>query len=324
MIIYVVGIFIGVFAGIFGAYYAFVLVPEQRGQIAVRRRLKWDDPGSGTATANVQLLKKQQVLSTIASLDAALAKFDGVSAPLKELLEQAGLQLTVGSFLLLTSACFLAGLVAGQYFAGILWVGALIGGVAALVPLVVVRQLRANRIQKFEEQFPEAIQLIARAMRAGHAFSTGLKMAADELPEPCGIEFKTLYDQQNYGAPLPDALKAFAERIPSLDARFFVTAVLTQRESGGNLSEVLDRLAAVMRERFRIKREVRVKSAHGRITAFVLAGLPPTLAILMLFNNPDAMRLLWTDPLGIRMLVAGIVLQLVGTLIVRKLADIQY
>jgi len=161
-------------------------------------------------------------------------------------------------------------------------------------------------------------------MRAGHAFSTGLKMAADELPPPCGLEFKALYEQQNYGAPLPDALKAFAARIPSLDARFFVTAVLTQREAGGNLAEVLDRLAGVMRERFRIKREVRVKSAHGRITAFVLAGMPPVLAILMLSSNPDAVKLLTSDPLGIKMIALGVTLQIVGTLVVRKLANIEY
>src|SRR5262249_44185824 len=139
-----------------------------------------------------------------------------------------------------------------------------------------------------------------------------------------GLEFKALYDQQNYGAPLPDALKAFAERIPSLDARFFVTAVLTQRESGGNLSEVLDRLASVMRERFRIKREVRVKSAHGRISAYVLAGLPPTLAVMMLSSAPENMQLLATDPLGIRIVVVAVSLQIIGTLIVRKLVDIRY
>ncbi len=122
-------------------------------------------------------------------------------------------------------------------------------------------------------------------MRAGHAFATGLKMAADELPAPAGPEFKTLYELQNYGAQLPDALRSFANRIPSLDARFFVTAVLTQREAGGNLAEVLDRLASVMRERFRIKREVRVRSAHGRITAFILAGMPPALAGLMMLSQ---------------------------------------
>jgi tight adherence protein B len=314
--------FVGVFTMVLGAYWAFIVVPERRGQGAVRRRLKWES--ADPTDPNVGLLKKQQVLSTIDSLNVLLKRTEKVSGPLKELIDQAGIPLTVGSFLLITLTAFLGGLVLVQWYLGIWWLSLIAGGVAAIVPFVVVNQIRTMRIQKFEEQFPEAIQLIARAMRAGHAFSTGLKMAADELPPPCGLEFKALYEQQNYGAPLPDALKAFAARIPSLDARFFVTAVLTQREAGGNLAEVLDRLAGVMRERFRIKREVRVKSAHGRITAFVLAGMPPVLAILMLSSNPDAVKLLTSDPLGIKMIALGVTLQIVGTLVVRKLANIEY
>jgi len=272
----------------------------------------------------VQLLKKQQVLSTIDSLNVMLKNAEGVSGPLKTLIEQAGVGLTVGSFLLITLVSLLGVMVAVQWYLGVWWLSFAAAGIAAIVPFAVLTQKRKMRITKFEEQFPEAIQLIARSMRAGHAFSTGLKLVAEELPEPCGVEFKVLYEQQNYGAPLPDALRSFAERVPSLDARFFVTAVLTQREAGGNLAEVLDRLAGVMRERFRIKREVRVKSAHGRITAFVLAGMPPVLAMLMLGSNPEAIKLLTTDPLGLRMIFLAVVLQVVGTLIVRKLVDIKY
>jgi tight adherence protein B len=316
-------IFVAVFAAILGAYWAFVLMPERQGQVAVRRRLKWDTPGHGV-DGGAGLLKKPPVLSTIKMLNGALTRLAGVSDPLKELLDQAGVGLTVGSFLLLTAACFLAVLVGFQWYFGVWWLAVVAAGAAGMAPHLVINKLRTVRIRMFEEQFPEAIQLIARAMRAGHAFSTGLKMAADELPAPCGVEFKALYEQQNYGAPLPAALRAFGERVPSLDARFFVTAVLTQRESGGNLAEVLDRLASVMRERFRIKREVRVKSAHGRITAFVLAGMPPVLAVLAIWNNPEGMRLLIDDPLGVKMIVGALVLQVVGVLIVRELADIQY
>jgi len=321
--LYIIGSFIGVFTIVMAAYWLFVVVPEQRGQGLVRRRLRWENPVA-TGVENVQLLKKAPVLSTIQGLNSVLAQFEGVSSPLTTLIQESGVRLTVGSFILVTILAFLLPLVLVQWYLGLWWLAFVAGGIFCLVPFAVVTQLRKLRIQKFEEQFPEAIQLIGRAMRAGHAFSTGLKMAADELPEPCGVEFRLLYEQQNFGAALPDALRSFAARIPSLDARFFVTAVLTQREAGGNLAEVLDRLAGVMRERFRIRREVRVKSAHGRITAFVLAGLPPVLAILMLVQNPEAMRLLITDPLGHRMIAVGLVLQVVGTLIVRKLADIKY
>jgi tight adherence protein B len=320
--LFIAASFFGVLTIVIGAYWVLVVIPERRGQGAVRRRLKWEAPDQ--VASGTQLLKKQQVLSTISSLNVVLQRAEGISGPLKTLIEQAGVGLTVGSFLLITLAASLGVMVAVQWYLAVWWVSFVAAGIVAFVPFGVVGQMRKLRIQKFEEQFPEAIQLIARSMRAGHAFSTGLKMAAEELPEPCGVEFKVLYEQQNYGAPLPDALKSFAARIPSLDARFFVTAVLTQREAGGNLAEVLDRLAGVMRERFRIKREVRVKSAHGRITAFVLAGMPPVLAILMLGTNPEAVKLLTTDPLGLRMIGLAIVLQVVGTVIVRKLVDIKY
>jgi tight adherence protein B len=320
--LFIAASFFGVLTIVLGAYWVLVVIPERRGQGAVRRRLRWEVPD--VASAGVQLLKKQQVLSSIDSLNVMLKKAEGVSGPLKILIEQAGVGLTVGSFVLITLVSLLGVMVAVQWYLGVWWLSLVAAGIAAIVPFAVLTQKRKMRITKFEEQFPEAIQLIARSMRAGHAFSTGLKLVAEELPEPCGVEFKVLYEQQNYGAPLPDALRSFAERVPSLDARFFVTAVLTQREAGGNLAEVLDRLAGVMRQRFSIKREVRVKSAHGRITAFVLAGMPPVLAMLMLGSNPEAIKLLTTDPLGLRMVGLAVVLQVVGTLIVRKIVDIQY
>jgi tight adherence protein B len=190
--------------------------------------------------------------------------------------------------------------------------------------LLVVRRARTVRTYKFEEQFPEAIDLVARALRAGHALPTGLGMVADEMPKPVGTEFRKLYDEQNFGLTLADALRNFAERIPILDARFFVTAVLTQREAGGNLAEVLDNLAAVIRERFKVKRQVRVISAHGRITGWVLAGLPPAVAIAALMLSDSHIQTLLGDPLGIRMIIGAIVLQIVGMLIIRKIVDIEY
>ena len=176
----------------------------------------------------------------------------------------------------------------------------------------------------FEEQFPEAIDLLARALRAGHALTTGLNMVAEELPQPIAGEFKLLYDQQNYGLPLPHALRNFAERIPSLDARFFVTAVLTQRDAGGNLSEVLDNLASIIRERFKLKRQVRVISAHGRITGWVLSILPTALALFIAFTNPAKYRIFYTDPFGMQMIGFALVLQVIGVIIIKKIVTIEY
>jgi tight adherence protein B len=314
--------FAGVVAIIVGAYWLVIAMPESRQQTALRKRLKAESPVR--VRADLRLLKTDDVLSGIATLDSLLHRLGGLSTPLKKTIDQAGLDLTVGRFVLFTTSSFFAAILAAQWYTNTWWLALIAGAVAAPIPLFVIRQARTRRIRKFEEQFPEAIELIARAMRAGHAFATGLKMAADETPAPCGLEFKLLYDRQNFGEQLGDALRSFAERAVSLDARFFVTAVLTQREAGGNLSEVLDRLAAVMRERFRIKREVRTRSAHGRISAYVLAGLPPGIAIMMLSSSPDQMKVLTTDPLGIRIVIVAVALQVIGTLIVRKLVDIQY
>jgi tight adherence protein B len=313
-------IFIVVFAIVAGAYWLLVVLPESRTQSGLRRRLRADVQKQ----TETQLLKKEAVLSSIDVFNTGLARLDGLSKPLKQLLDQAGLTLTVGTFVLLSTTSFFAGAAAANWYFGVWWVAIPLGFVAGSVPFFVVRFMRKQRMWTFDEQFPEAVDLIARAMRAGHAFPTGLKMVGDELPAPVGTEFRSLYEKQNFGAPLPEMLRAFAERIPSLDARFFVTAVLTQREAGGNLAEVLDRLAAVMRDRFRIKREVRVRSAHGRISAFVLAGLPPTLAVFMLTSSPENINILMTDPLGIKLAIVAVVLQITGMLIVRKLVDIEY
>jgi tight adherence protein B len=199
--------------------------------------------------------------------------------------------------------------------------GAAIGG---MLPYLYVKRARNKRLLKFEEQFPEAIDLVARALRAGHSLPTGLNMVADELAAPVGAEFRTLYDEQNFGLTLPDALRNFARRIPVLDARFFVTAVLTQREAGGNLAEVLDNLAEVIRARFKVKRQVRVISAHGRITGWVLSGLPPSVALASFILSPVHMQTLLGDPLGVNMIMGAAVLQVIGTLVIRKIVDIEY
>jgi tight adherence protein B len=319
--VYAIVAFLVVSTLILGTYWALIVLPENRELSALHQRLKSEKAATATT---MRLLKAPDVLSSIGALDVILGRLGNLSGPLKETIDQSALPLTVGAFLLVSVCSFLIAMVAVNLYTNLWWLGLLVGAVAALIPIGVVRFVRNRRVQRFEEQFPEAIELIARAMRAGHAFATGVKIAADELPEPAGSEFKLLYERQNYGAELPDALRSFAERIPSLDARFFVTAVLTQREAGGNLSEVLDRLAAVMRERFTIKREVRTRSAHGRITAYVLAGMPPAIGLLMLSGNPDQIKVLTTDPLGIRMIMGAVVLQIVGTLIVRKLVDIEY
>ena len=199
----------------------------------------------------------------------------------------------------------------------------LAAALGAFAPFAFLRYKRSARMKKFEEQFPEALDLLSRAIRAGHAFQTALGMVADEMPAPVGPEFKKTFDQQNFGLPLKDALNELAERINILDVRFFVTAVLIQRDTGGNLSEILDNLAHVVRERFKILRQVRVHTAHGRFTGYVLLSLPAFLAVALSFINPDHMQLLFRERMGQMMLMGAMVLQTVGYFWIRQVIKIE-
>ena len=314
--------FIGIAGSIFAAYWLLVLLPEQRDQAVLGKRLRGGEPSRVRQAAS--LLKEPEKLSAIPVLNTLLSRSGGLTGRLQNALEKSGLRLNLGQLLLLSATAGLVAYLAVNFYTHLWWLSLPALAVASLIPVFVVKSFGTKRIRQFEEQFPEAIDLIARSMRAGHAFSTGLKIAADELPPPAGIEFRKLYERQNYGAQLSESLRAFADAVPSLDARFFVTAVLTQRETGGNLAEVLDRLASVMRERFRIRRDVRVRSAHGRITAYILAAMPPVIAVCLMVTNPAQFRVLLTDPLGVRMLEGAVCLQVLGVLIVRKLVDIEY
>jgi tight adherence protein B len=201
------------------------------------------------------------------------------------------------------------------------WPIAMVVGFAT--PTLWLKYKKSARLKKFEEQFPEALDLLSRAIRAGHAFQTAMGMVADELPAPVGLEFKKAFDQQNFGLPLKDTLNELAERVPHLDVRFFVTAVLIQRETGGNLAEILDNLAHVVRERFKILRQVRVHTAHGRFTGYVLLALPASLGVVLAWMNPEHMDLLFKEKMGQMMIMGAIVMQTIGYFWIRKVIKIE-
>jgi tight adherence protein B len=306
---------------IVGSYWALVVAPEDRAQQAVRKRLKGDRRAKAIGTG---LLKEAERLSHVAVVEKLLNSFGHAVEPLQILIHQAGLKTSVGVIVLACGCSALAVALVTNLITGVGLIAIAAAIVAAPVPILVLRYLRTRRLLSFEEQFPEAIDLIARALRAGHAFTTGLSMVSEEAPDPIGGEFRLLYEQQNFGMPLPEALRAFAHRIPIIDAQFFATAVLTQRESGGNLSEVLDNLSGVIRERFRVKRQVRVLSAHGRLTGWILGLLPPALACAFLVVSPVHIQTLVRDPLGIQMIVVAAILQLIGSYIISRIVKIEY
>lgn len=322
MLLPVVGTFALVAVIIGAAYVLLVLKPEQDEQSSLRRRMKGGSIAKAASLGG--LLKEDRPLSTIPFVRTILASTDAVTAPAQRLIDRSGLKLTVATLLLMCLCAGTAAFLVIQSVTHYLFLGAAVGVMAMLVPIWVVNMIAGRRVMKFEEQFPEAIDLLARALRAGHAFTSGLLMVAEELPALVGTEFRLAYDRQNFGMPLPVALRELGNRVPLLDAKFFVTAVLTQRDAGGNLSEVLDNLASVIRERFKVKRQVRVVTAHARMTGWVLAMLPPGLGVALTFLSPENMSVLWTDPLGIKFLVGAVILQVIGTLIIRKLVDIEY
>jgi tight adherence protein B len=304
-----------------GAYWLFVLLPENRAARALRRRLKAEGP---TSAQTAQLTRRAQTLTALKGLDTLLGRSGRLLDPLRINIEQSGLPITP-SFVFV--ACVSAGALLfgiSRALAPLTWLNVTAALAAGALPYLYVRHAAAARVRLFEEQFPQAMDLIANALRAGHAFTTGVAMVADEIPEPTAAEFRLLSDQHSFGMPLPDALKALGRRIPLLDARFFITAVLTQREAGGNLAEVLDNLAGLIRERARIKRQVRVASAHGRITGLVLSLMPPSLAALMFVVAPEHMRAFVVDPLGVRMIIGALVLQFVGTIAIRRIVNVEF
>ena len=318
---YVIGTFVGVLAIVGGLYWLFVDRPQAQEEGEVRKRLRRVAKPTVFTKA---LARDRERLSDLGLLDRALGRAGRLVEPLQLLIQQSGVKVTMGTVLL---SCALAAALTFALFSvylGVPLVAIAFAGAAGYLPVGYIRWMRNRRMLKFEEQFPEAMDLLARALRAGHALTTGLAMVADELKDPIGPEFKILYDEQNFGLPLSQALKNFATRIPVLDARFFVTAVLTQRDAGGNLSEVLDNLATIIRDRFRVKRQVRVISAHGRITGWVLSALPTSLGLFFAMSSPEKYREFVMNPVGMQMVGGALLLQVVGVLIIKKIVTIEY
>jgi len=265
---------------------------------------------------------RDEMLSEIPALDTLLRKSARVSS-LQKLLSQADIQIRAGNFLMLSalSAIVLAVVVILWSKMPVLgWAGVLMG---FFLPYAYATHLRTKRFDKFEELFPQAIDTLARAVRAGHAFTTALELIANEVAEPISGEFRKLFEEQKFGLPVRDALINLTERVPLVDVKFFITAVMLQRETGGNLAEILDNLSYVIRERFKILRQVRVYTAQGRLTMALLMGLPPLVVALMRIMNPSFVEPLFSDPIGHALLVIGITLQTIGYFVIRRIIQIQ-
>jgi tight adherence protein B len=308
-----------------GGFVVFSLLDERKARARVLRdRLAEaeDTTGARKPLEDIALLR-DEMLSEIPALDTLLRRSERVSA-LQKMLSQADLKIRAGNYLLLciASGALIAGIVyvAANKNPIFAWVGLLLG---FFFPYSYASYCRTKRFDKFEELFPQAIDTLARAVRAGHAFTTALEMISDEISEPVATEFRKLFEEQKFGLPVREALANLVDRVPLVDVKFFVTAVMLQRETGGNLAEILDNLSYVIRERFKILRQVRVYTAQGRLTMLLLMGMPPLIVMLMLFMNPSFIKPLFSDPIGHVMLVIGLALQTVGYFVIRKIIRIQ-
>jgi len=307
-----------------GAFVFFSLLDERKARARVlRERLSTSTETEEPKSTKDLALLRDEMLSQIPALDTLLRRSERVSA-LQKMLAQADIPVRAGNYLLVCVVCAtLAALipfVLGEHRPIFAWVGLLAG---FFLPYSYASYRRNKRFEKFEELFPEAIDTLARAVRAGHAFTTALELISTEVSEPVAGEFRILFEEQKFGLPVRDALMNLVDRVPLVDVKFFVTAVMLQRETGGNLAEILDNLSYVIRERFKIMRQVRVYTAQGRMTMLLLMGMPPVIVMAMLSMNPSFIRPLFVDPIGHALLVIGITLQTLGYFVIRKIIRIQ-
>ncbi len=276
---------------------------------------------AGAGDEELSILK-DSTLSGIGPLQRLLLRFRA-GGKMQRLLEQSDLKMKTGTFALLIAVSAVAGFLGALGFQLGVLLAIPIGVAMGFLPVLVVIRIRNRRFRRFEALFPDAIDLLARAIRAGHAFNTGIKMIADEMPDPVGKEFQRVFEEQNYGLPMKSALMNLLDRVALLDLKLFVVAVLIQRQSGGNLAELLGKISTTIRERFRIWRQLKVHTAQAKLTGIILMCLPPVMGGITLSLNYEYMKIIFNDPWGIRLLIAAGVMQLVGLLWIRKIVNIE-
>ena len=287
----------------------------------IARRLRTMSAGSHGEEHSISIVK-ERLLSKTPIMQRVLLQMPRVGA-MDRLLQQSGVTWSVSDFFGLTLLAFLATLLGVSYLP-LPWIFRIaIAAVVALLPYFYVTRTKAKRLDRIEQQLPDALDLMGRALRAGHAFPTALKMVGDEMSDPIAAEFRVAFDEVNFGIAMPEALMNLATRVPSTDLRYFVIAVLIQRETGGNLSELLASISAIIRDRLKLLGQVKVLSAEGRLSAWILALLPFGAAFMIQIVNPKFLEVLYTDPTGRKMLAVAGVMMLLGILAMRNIVRIR-
>ncbi len=314
-----IGIFVTIILLVEAAYIGVRRLIESESR-SVKKRLRTSSAG-GSKLGEVDIVRKR-ILSEVPWLHRFLLKITRIRE-LDRLLEQANTSLPMGFFILLSLLLAAAVFVGASIIRMNLPVTIICALLSASLPFFYLLLLKQKRMAKFQEQLPDALDLIARALRAGHAFSGGLKMVVEEFGDPIGIEFEKTLDEINFGVGVEQAMKNLAHRVDCQDLQFFVVSVIVQRETGGNLAEILEKIASLVRERFKLYGKIRTLAAEGKLSAGVLVALPPLLAFYMTIASPSYIELLIQDPIGITMVCFAAVMMLAGVVVMKRLITIR-
>ena len=314
-----VAIFVSILLLIMGLYYLYDQAAYGDPTAAARRmRLTMDDEARAAAIDIVRrdAMQKDEWYTAIINRFAVLAE-------VKKLLRQADSDMPVSVFMLLTTVCATGGLLFGIYMRmGPLWTLGMAIGIGA-VPYLYQRRRRTKRLKAIEAQLPDALDLIARTLMAGHAFIMGLKMVGEQMEDPIRTEFRKAFDEISFGVSVGEAMKDMSERVDLIDLKFFVTSLLVQLETGGNLAEIIQGIASLIRSRFELYGKIQTLSAEGRISAIVMFVLPFALGCALYVVNPTYISLLFTDPAGIKMIKGGVLMMLLGLWVTRRMIQIK-
>lgn len=296
------------------------LAPSKR-EADIQRHLKEIGNLYGVDAAGANILK-QESLSAVPWINGLLLRIPG-TRNLQLFITQADSTWSVGTLLLSSIVMVFFGTWFATFVVPGIWVGLLIGLAVGSLPYTYLYLKRQARFRRLDVQLPEAIDLIARALRAGHAVISAIEIVSQETSEPLASEFRAVFDEQNLGLPIREALVNLVDRVPTDDVRFLATAILVQKETGGNLAEILDKAASVMRERLRLKGQLRVYTAQGRLTGWFLSFLPFFVFAVISFVNHDYERQLWTSPIGVRLIYGALILMALGVYTIRKIINIR-
>jgi len=319
MLIVLMLVFVSVILLVEGAW---LLWRARHGAAAVRLQRRLDLVGRKSDAESQRPLLKSRRLSELSGLARALSGV-ALATRLNNLIAQAGLHWTVARLLLASGTAGVAGLALGMLGAQPIVFCLVCAGVLAALPWVWLTWKRGRRLRRLEQQLPDALDLIGRAVRAGHSLPLGIQLLAEEMPDPVAAEFRLVHEQVSFGVSLQQALSGLCERVPLTDYRYFAVAVLIQRQSGGNLTEVLGNLSKLIRERLKLHSRIRILTSDGRMSARTLAILPFVLGALLYWMNPTFMQPMWTDPIGVGMLRVLLSMMLLGIIVLSRITKIR-